>query len=129
MLVALFGMAAGLTVIWYTAMFSSLTFLKTAMRLDETAAEIIVGVAALFGWGLSAVRLCLRQGRAQGPIVWGYLATLVLLFPLYWAIGAAGQSGAGGAGARIAGGRLRPGLPFDPFTPEQPTRCAACCPT
>jgi len=41
--VALFGIAAGLTVIWYTAMFSGLAFLKGPMRLDPTTAEIIVG--------------------------------------------------------------------------------------
>ena len=34
--VALFGIAAGLTVIWYTAMFSVLDFLQKAMRIDET---------------------------------------------------------------------------------------------
>jgi len=32
--VALFGIAAGLTVIWYTAMFTGLGFLKSAMRVE-----------------------------------------------------------------------------------------------
>ena len=35
--VALFGIAAGLTVIWYTAMFSVLSFLQGPMRVEETA--------------------------------------------------------------------------------------------
>ena len=47
--VALFGVAAGLTVIWYTAMFSGLNFLKGPMQIADTAAEIIVGVAAAIG--------------------------------------------------------------------------------
>src|SRR5690606_635398 len=47
--VAMIGIAAGLTVIWYTAMFSGLSFLKGPMKVDDTAAEIIVGVAAALG--------------------------------------------------------------------------------
>src|SRR5688572_2304105 len=34
--VALFGLAAGLTVVWYTAMFSTLSFLQGTMRVDPT---------------------------------------------------------------------------------------------
>src|SRR3546814_11620688 len=47
--IALFGIAAGLTVIWYTAMFSGLSFLKGPMKVEDTAAEIIVGAAAAIG--------------------------------------------------------------------------------
>ena len=47
--VALFGIAAGLTVIWYTAMFSTLSFLKGPMRVDDTTAELIIGGAAVGG--------------------------------------------------------------------------------
>ena len=56
--VALFGIAAGLTVIWYTAQFQALYFLQNALRIDDTAARSMVGIAAgfsmfwfvLFGW-------------------------------------------------------------------------------
>ena len=37
-LVALFGVAAGLTVIWYTALFPALSFLQNALRVEDTAA-------------------------------------------------------------------------------------------
>ena len=63
--VALFGIAAGLTVIWYTAMFTGLTFLKGPMRVQDTAAEIIVGISALVGMGffLLAGHLSDKVGR------------------------------------------------------------------
>lgn len=125
MLVALFGVAAGLTVIWYTAMFGSLAFLKTAMRLDETAAEVIVGVAALFAVGgfLLFGYVSDKVGR-KGPIVWGYLATLVLLFPLYWAMGGLANPGLAAQARELPVVVSGPDCRFDPFTPEQPTRCA-----
>ena len=87
-LVALFGVAAGLTVIWYTANFSALSFLKGPMRVDETVAEITVGATALVGMTFFLLfgALSDRIGRKK-PIVWGYGLTLLALFPCFWAIG------------------------------------------
>lgn len=86
--IALFGIAAGLTVIWYTAMFSGLTFLTGPMRMNETAAQVIVGLAALTGMSFFVMSGALsdRIGRKK-PIVWGYAVTLLLLFPCFWAMG------------------------------------------
>lgn len=86
--VALFGVAAGLTVIWYTAMFYGLTFLKTAMRVEDTTAEIIVGVSACIGMSFFVLfgAISDKVGR-KPPIVWGYVFTLILLFPCFWFIG------------------------------------------
>lgn len=86
--IALFGIAAGLTVIWYTAMFSGLTFLTGPMRMEETPAQIVVGSAAMVGmvFFVWAGALSDRIGRKK-PIVWGYAVTLVLLFPCFWAMG------------------------------------------
>jgi MFS family permease len=88
LIVALLGVAAGLTVIWYTAMFRGLSFLTGPMRVDETAAEVIVGICALVGMGFFVLfgSLSDRIGR-KAPIVWGYALTLLLLFPCFWAIG------------------------------------------
>jgi MFS family permease len=88
--VALFGIAAGLTVIWYTAMFTVLSFLQGTMRVQETVAQVIVGVGALFGLGFFVLFgwLSDRIGR-KTPIVLGYGLTLVLIFPIFWVMGSA----------------------------------------
>ncbi|HYD13612.1 MAG TPA: MFS transporter [Allosphingosinicella sp.] len=89
--VALFGIAAGLTVIWYTAQFQGLYFLRNSLRIDDVSAEVMVGVSAFFatfsfiffGW------LSDKIGR-KPPIVFGYVLTIILLFPLFhWMASAA----------------------------------------
>src|SRR4030095_9892787 len=90
-LVALFGLAAGLTVIWYTAQFQALYFLQNALRIDDTAARLMVGVAAFFSlfWFVLFGWLSDKIGR-KTPIVIGYGLTIILLFPLFhWMAGAA----------------------------------------
>ena len=122
--IALFGIAAGLTVIWYTAMFSGLSFLKGPMKVDDTAAEIIVGVAAAVGMGffIWAGHWSDRVGRKK-PIVWGYGVTLVLLFPLFWWMGSVAnpslQAAAERAPVTVSGSRCD----FDPFAQQQETAC------
>lgn len=88
--VALFGIAAGLTVIWYTATFSVLSFLQGPMRVEPVAAQLLAAGGALAGlfWFILFGKLSDRIGRKQ-PIVIGYGFTLLLLFPLFWAMGAA----------------------------------------
>ncbi len=94
--VALFGIAAGLTVIWYTAMFSVLAFLQNPLRVDQTVAQLIAAAGALIGLVFYVLTGAIsdRIGRKK-PIVIGYALTLVLLFPLFWAIGSAAGNGAG----------------------------------
>ncbi|MBV7260005.1 MFS transporter [Erythrobacter crassostreae] len=86
--VALFGVAGILTTIWYTAFFSSLSFLKGDMRLDELTVEIILLIAGLLSMGLYLIvgRWSDRVGRKK-PIIIGALATLALLFPIFWTMG------------------------------------------
>ncbi|HYI63314.1 MAG TPA: MFS transporter [Allosphingosinicella sp.] len=94
--VALFGIAAGLTVIWYTAMFSVLAFLQGPMRIDQTTAQLIAAAGACLGlvFYIATGALSDRIGRKK-PIVVGYALTLLLIFPLFWLIGHAAGNGAG----------------------------------
>src|SRR6185369_2659169 len=119
-LVALFGLAAGLTVIFYTAMFTGMGFLKSTMHMDDTAAEMIAGVAALVGiaFFVGAGHLSDRIGR-KSPIVIGYALTLLLLFPAFWTMGASGERAGGSAAWTIAG----PDCRYDAFAKVQASEC------
>ncbi|HET9627865.1 MAG TPA: MFS transporter, partial [Novosphingobium sp.] len=119
-MVALFGLAAGLTVIFYTAMFTGMSFLKSAMHLDDTVAEIIAAGAALVGvaFFVGTGHLSDRIGRKK-PIVIGYALTLLLLFPAFWAMGASGERAGGNVAWTIAG----PDCSYDVIAKVQPTDC------
>lgn len=122
--VALFGIAAGLTVIWYTAMFQVLYFLQNAMKLEPAIAQTLVGIGAaaglvwfvLFGW------LSDKIGR-KTPIVVGYVITLLLLFPLFGMMGQAANPGLSEAARRapiVVGGA---DCSYSPFAKVQASPC------
>jgi MFS family permease len=123
--IALFGIAAGLTVIWYTAMFSSLSFLKSAARMDDTLAEIIVGIGGALGmvFYLIAGAWSDRVGRKK-PIIIGYALTLLLLFPVFWLIGSAANPGLAAAAQRNPVVVSGPNCNYSPFAAEQSSQCA-----
>jgi len=122
--IALFGVAAGLTVIWYTAMFSALSFLKASMRIEDTPAEIIVGLAAALGMVFFIIfgRLSDRIGRKL-PIVVGYALTLLLLFPAFWLVGSHANPQLAASAERTPVVVAGPDCNYSPFSPEQETRC------
>lgn len=124
LLVALFGIAAGLTVIWYTSMFSVLSFLTGPMRMEPTAAQIITGASAILGTGFYIYfgHLSDRVGRKR-PIVIGYVLTLFLLFPLFWVIGAAANPGLADAARRAPVIVTGPACAYDPFATRQGDAC------
>lgn len=125
--VALFGIAAGLTVIWYTAMFQGLFFLQNALRVDPSVAQTIVGIGAISGlfWFILFGKLSDRIGRKK-PIVIGYVLTLLFVFPLFWVMGSAGNPGLAEASERapivVTSG---PGTDcgFNPLASEQENDC------
>jgi MFS family permease len=122
--VALFGIAAGLTVIWYTAMFSTLSLLQNTMRVDPTTAQIIVALGAFAGcgWYILFGTLSDRVGRKK-PIVIGYALTLILLFPLFWLMGAGANPQLSAAAERAPVTIHRPSCDFDPFASRQADLC------
>ena len=124
MAVALFGIAAGLTVIWYTAMFTMLSFLQTTMRVEETTAQLVTGAGALMSlfWFVLFGRLSDRVGRKK-PIVIGYALTLVLLFPIFWAIGAAANPELARAARRAPVMVSGPSCAYSPFAATQADAC------
>jgi MFS family permease len=124
MLVAMIGIAAGLTVIWYTSMFSVLSFLQTTMRVEETTAQLLSAAGALMGlfWFVYFGRLSDRIGRKK-PIVIGYVATLILLFPIFWLIAAAANPGLARAGETSPVVVSGPDCTYSPFAAKQETEC------
>lgn len=122
--VALFGVAAGLTVIWYTAFFNGLTLLKGPMQVDTTWAEIVVGIAATMGMGFFIYFgwLSDRVGRVK-PILWGYALTLVLLFPMFWLIGGTANPARSAAQEAAPIIVLADACDFDPFRAKQLSAC------
>ena len=99
--VALFGVTGVLTTIWYTAFFSSLSFLQKDMRLDEFAVEMILLAAGLISMSFYLVvgKWSDRVGRRK-PILIGAIATLVLLFPIFWTMGSLANPGLAAAAER-----------------------------
>lgn len=122
--VALFGVACGLTIVFYTAFFSTLSFLKGPMRMEDTAAELIVGLGSLSAVAFMVYfgRLSDRVGRKK-PIVWGYLASIVLLFPLFWGLGELANPGLAQAMRDNPVTITGPDCRYDPLADEQASEC------
>ncbi|MEA2998840.1 MAG: hypothetical protein QOK17_673 [Sphingomonadales bacterium] len=123
-LVALFGIAAGLTVIWYTAQFQGLYFLQNALRIEDNAARLMIGVAAMFSlfWFILFGWLSDRVGRKK-PIVIGYALTVVLMFPLFHWMASAANPDMLAAMARSPVVVTGSDCDYHPFAKVQPTAC------
>ncbi len=125
LIAVMFGVAAGLTVIWYTAQFQAMYFLQNALRVEDSSAQLFIGIGAcfsmfwfiLFGW-VSDV-----WGRKKTMIT-GYILFIALIFPLFHLMGDTANPQLTKAMATqpvvVTGADCR----FDPFaTKGQPTAC------
>ncbi len=92
--VALFGITGILTTIWYTAFFSSLSFLRGPMRLDPQLVEWILLIAGTIAMGFYIIvgKWSDRVGRKK-PIIIGAVLALFTLFPSFWLMGAFANPG------------------------------------
>ena len=123
--VAMFGIAAGLTVIWYTAQFQTLYFLQQTTRIDTTTAQMLIGLSTIiaapsfvfFGW------LSDKVGR-KPPMIVGYGLTLLLLFPLFHMIANAGNPALAAAMERAPVTIANVDCDYNPFAEKgQNTEC------
>jgi len=124
-LVALFGICAGFTVIWYTAQFQVLYFLQSALRIEDSAARLIVGIGAIFSlfWFILFGWLSDRWGRKRLMVI-GYALSIALLFPLFHWMAAVGNPDLAEAQARAPIVVTGSDCSFDPFaTDGQATAC------
>ncbi|NCN83701.1 MAG: MHS family MFS transporter [Sphingomonadales bacterium] len=122
--VAMFGITAGLTTIWYTAFFSSLSFLKGPMRVDDTTAEIMIGIGGFLSMGcyLLVGKWSDRVGRKK-PIIWGNIIILITLFPAFWMMGNLANPSLSAAQDTAPVVISGPGCQYDPFADQQTTEC------
>jgi MFS family permease len=103
----------------------TLSFLESAMQMNDSSSEFIVGISgmAVIAFTILFGRLSDRIGR-KAPIVWAYTLTLLLLFPAFWIAGAYANPGLAEAANRMPIVISGPNCTYNPFMSEQPTRCA-----
>jgi len=82
--VALGGMVAGMTVVWYTSQFYVLYFLTQSLRVDPVTVNLLLGGALLLGspFFVLSGRLSDRIGR-KPVMMAGMLAAALTLMPLF----------------------------------------------
>ena len=124
--VAMFGVTAGLTVIWYTSQFSAMFFLQGTARLPSgdvyfimvTALVIALPSFVLFGWLSDII------GR-KTLLVAGYVLALLFLKPLYVMMTEAANPALAAAMERAPVRVAGTDCDFDVFAKTQATPCAA----
>jgi len=84
LLVAFAGMAAGMTVVWYTAQFYALFFLTQSLHVDPMTANLLLGAALVLGSPFYMLfgRLSDRIGRKRVMLT-GMLIAALILIPLF----------------------------------------------
>ena len=122
--IAMFGVAAGLTVIYYTSQFYTLYFLTGTARVPETDALGYMAVGALLALPLyvAAGWLSDHYGRKR-ILLTGYALSMALTFPLFWAMADAANPALSKATATSPVTLATPECDFNVFAGKQPTDC------
>ncbi|MGB6103682.1 MAG: MFS transporter [Pusillimonas sp.] len=83
-LLALFGLAAGQAVIWYTGQFYALFFLTKTLAIEPNTANIMLALALLLGTPFFVVFGALSDRIGRKPIIMaGCLIAIVAYFPVF----------------------------------------------
>ena len=85
-----------------------------------TSSVLVAGVGMIFF--IIFGNLSDKIGR-KPSIVWGYVLTLLLLFPVFWGVSAYGNPGLTEASRRAPVVVSGPACNFDPFSGEQKSNC------
>ncbi len=100
-LLALFGIVAGQAVVWYTSQFYALFFLTQVMKVDGTAATVMMAVALLIGTPFFLVFGALSDRVGRKPVILaGFALAAVAIFPLFSLLAAVSNPGLALAQAR-----------------------------
>jgi MFS family permease len=107
-LIALFGLAAGQAVVWYTGQFYALFFLERTLKVDGPLANTLVAVALLLATPFFVFWGWLSDKIGRKPIILaGCLLAALLYFPLFHALTDAANPRLAAATAQRAGQRPR----------------------
>lgn len=123
-LTALFGVAAGLTVVYYTSQFGTLYFLQGTARLSETEALLYMAVGVIIAAPLYVFcgMLSDRFGRKRLLLI-GYALSAVAVFPIFHMMADAANPALGRATANSPVRLELPACDFSVFAPKQEATC------
>ncbi len=86
-LLALLGLTAGQGVVWYTGQFYALFFLTAQLKVEPTAAQLMIGASLLIGTPFFIVFGTLSDKIGRKPIIMaGCLLAALTFFPLFGAL-------------------------------------------
>lgn len=123
-LTALFGVAAGLTVVYYTSQFGTLYFLQGTARVSEAEALLYMAAGVIIAAPLYVLcgMLSDRIGRKKLLLI-GYALSAVSVFPIFHMMADAANPALARATANSPVRLELPACDFSVFAPKQEATC------